>query len=291
MSSVLLKKIKYFADYKVFRGLSDEAVLKFYYRIFIGRKLDLKNPKGYNEKLQWLKLHDRNEEYTRLVDKYQVKKIVADSIGEEYVVPVVAGPWKSVDEIEIDKLPKKFVLKANHDCGSTIICENKEIFNWKQAKKKLKKALKDNYYYMGREWPYKNVAPCIFAEEYLEHKDEGSLTDYKFLCFNGVPQAMFIVTERDRGLKVDFYDMNFNHLPIVRHYPNSQKKIDKPERFELMIELAQTLAQDFPHVRIDFYENEGKVYFGEYTFYPGGGLEEFASYEDDLYLGEMITVI
>lgn len=291
MSKAILKKIKYFVDYKLFRVLSDETVLRFYYRLFIGKKLDLKNPKGYNEKLQWLKLHDRNAEYTRLVDKYQVKQIVADMIGEEYVVPVIAGPWKSVDDIEIDKLPKKFVLKASHDCGSTFICEDKETFDWKQAKKKLKKALEVNYYYRGREWPYKNVVPCIFVEEYLEHQNRSSLTDYKFLCFNGVPRVMFIATERDKGLKVDFYDMDFKHLPIVRHYPNSRKKIDKPEHFELMKELAQTLAQDIPHVRIDFYENEGKVYFGEYTFYPGSGMEEFASYEDDLYLGEMITVI
>lgn len=291
MSSILVKKIKYFVDYKIFRWLSDKTVLKFYYRIFIGRKLDLEHPKGYNEKLQWLKLHDRNKEYTRLVDKYQVKQIVAEKIGKEYVVPVVAGPWKTVEEIEIDKLPDQFVLKASHDCGSTFICENKETFDWQQTKIKLKKALKANYYYMGREWPYKNVVPCIFAEQCLDIQHKGSLTDYKFLCFDGVPRIMFIVTERDKGLKVDFFDMDFRHLPIVRHYPNSQKEIGKPEHFDLMKELAAKLAQNIPHVRIDFYEIDGKVYFGEYTFYPGGGMEEFASYEDDLYLGKMITII
>lgn len=278
-------------DHKILRVLNDETFLKFYYRILIGRKLDLEHPKGYNEKIQWLKLHDRNEGYCQLVDKYKVKKIVADMIGEEYVVPIIAGPWKSVDEIEVEKLPRRFVLKVSHDCGGIVICKNKEDFNWKKAKKKLKKALETNYYYVGREWPYKNIVPCVFAEEYLDFQNEDSLIDYKFMCFNGIPQIMFTVTERSKGVKVDFFDMDFNHLPIVRHYPNSQKRIDKPAQFERMKELAQVLARDYPHVRIDFYEVEGRIYFGEYTFYPGNGLEEFASYDDDLELGKMITVI
>ena len=291
MLKTAIKKIKAFLDYKVFWILSDETFLKFYYRIFIGRKLDLEHPKGYNEKLQWLKLHDRNEVYSSLVDKYQVKQIVGKIIGEEYVVPIVAGPWQSVDDIEFEKLPEKFVLKVSHDCGGVIICRNKNSFDWELSKKILKKKMKKNYFYMGREWPYKNVSPCIFAEEYLEIPMQGALTDYKFMCFDGIPRIMFTVTERDKGLKVDFFDMEFKHLPIIRKYPNNAKTIEKPESFELMKELSQKLAQNIPHVRIDLYEFNGRVYFGEYTFYPGGGFEKFASYEDDLKLGEMITVI
>lgn len=291
MCRLALKRIKAFLEQKIFRILSDETFLKMYYRFFIGRKLDLDHPKGYNEKLQWLKLHDRNTEYSRLVDKYQAKQIAAKIIGEEYIVPVVGGPWKSIDDIETDKLPQKFVLKVSHDSGGVVICNDKKNFDWKKAKRKLKRALKSNYYYVGREWPYKNIVPCIFAEEYLDIQDESGLIDYKFMCFDGIPRVMFTVTERNKGTKVDFFDMNFNHLPIVRHYPNSQKEIKKPEQFELMKELSRKLAQDFPHVRIDFYEIEGKIYFGEWTFYPGNGLEEFDSYEDDLELGKMITKI
>lgn len=293
MCKKILNEIKAFLEQTVFKLLSDEAFLKIYYSFFIGRRLDLEHPKGYNEKLQWLKLHDRNVEYIDLVDKYRVKQVVAHMIGEEYIVPVVAGPWKNVDDIEIEKLPKQFVLKVSHDSGGVIICRDKDQFDWRKAKKKLKKSLKSNYYYVGREWPYKDMVPCIFAEEYLDFGDEESLTDYKFMCFDGIPRIMFTVTERDtgQGIKVDFFDMDFKHLSIVRHYPNSQKDVHKPEQFELMKELSCTLAEKIPHVRIDFYEINGKVYFGEYTFYPGSGFEKFASYEDDLKLGKMITVV
>lgn len=186
-------------EQNVFKVLSDETFLKLYYRFFIGRKLDLDHPRGYNEKLQWLKLHDRNPEYIRLVDKYMAKQAAAELIGNQYFPSVIAGPWKGVEEIDIERLPEKFVLKVSHDSGGVVICDDKRTFNWKAAKKKLKKALKYNYYYVGREWPYKNIVPCIFAEEYLECHDDGGLTDYKFMCFNGVPKLMFTVTERTGG--------------------------------------------------------------------------------------------
>lgn len=291
MAATILKNIKAYLEQSFLRVFSDETYLKLYYRFFIGRKLDLNHPKGYNEKLQWLKLHDRNPEYIQLVDKYQAKQVAAEMIGEQYITPVIAGPWKGIEEIDINELPNKFVLKASHDSGGVVICEDKQTFDWKKAKKKLKKALKYNYYYVGREWPYKNIVPCIFAEQYLECRDAGGLVDYKFMCFDGVPKLMFTVTERTSSIKVDFFDMDFNHLPIVRHYPNSVDKIKKPEHFELMKELSRKLAKDFPHVRIDFYEVDGRIFFGEWTFYPGNGLEEFESYEEDLKIGKMITVI
>lgn len=290
MYKKIIKGAKLFLDYYVFPILSDETFLKLYYRLLVGRKLDLENPKGYNEKLQWLKLHDRNPEYSRLVDKFGVKKIVADIIGEEHVVPLVGGPWQSVDDIDIDMLPKKFVLKLSHDCGGVIICRDKDNFEWEKAKKILKKKLKHNYFYRGREWPYKNVSPCIFAEKYIENNGQNALNDYKFMCFDSIPRIMFVVTERDVSLKVDFFDMDFKHLPFARKYPNSHKEISKPESFELMKELAQKLAQNIHHVRVDFYEVDGQIYFGEYTFYPGGGFERFDPYEYDLLLGEMLTI-
>ena len=291
MAAIILKNIKAYLEQSIFRVFNDETYLKLYYRFFIGRKLDLDHPKGYNEKLQWLKLHDRNPEYIQMVDKYKAKQIAAEMIGEQYVIPVIAGPWRSVEEIDIKELPDKFVLKTSHDSGGVVICEDKQNFDWKKAKKKLKKALKYNYYYVGREWPYKDIVPCIFAEEYLECRSADGLVDYKYMCFDGIPKLMFTVTERTKGIKVDFFDMDFHHLPIVRHYPNSSNKIEKPEHFELMKQLSCKLAKNFPHVRIDFYEVNGRIFFGEWTFYPGNGLEEFSSYEEDLIIGEMITII
>lgn len=287
---MILKRLKAFLERTLFRGLSDEIVLKLYYRIFIGRKLNLKTPRGYNEKLQWLKLHDRNTEYCQLVDKYQAKKIAARMIGEEYIVPIIAGPWKCVEEIEIEKLPNQFVLKTSHDCGGIVICRDKKLFDWDKAKKKLKKCLKTNYYFVGREWPYKNISPCIFAEQYLDSSDESGLIDYKFMCFGGEPKVMFTVSERNTNMKVDFFNMDFQHLSIVRHYPNSTREITRPDCFEQMKKLARVLAKSYPHVRIDFYEHEGKIYFGEWTFYPGSGFEKFDSYDDDLLLGELISI-
>lgn len=258
---------------------------QFEYRM--GYRPNLDFPKTFNEKIQWLKLHDRNPQYTQLVDKYEVKKYISDKVGDEYIVPTL-GIYDSFDEIDFTKLPKQFVLKCTHDSGSVVICKNKAEFDINSAKEILEKKLKRNYYWVGREWPYKNVKRKIIVEKYMTLSAD--MIDYKFMCFNGIPKIIFTCTERfeGEGLKVTFFDLNWNKLEFERHYPSSRKKINRPQNFELMIKIARELSKGIPFVRVDFYEIERKVYFGELTFYPGGGMEEFEPKEWDRILGDWI---
>lgn len=275
--------------------LSDKAYLSLRYRLVFNKKLNLKEPLTYNEKLQWLKLYDRKLIYTRLVDKNEVKKYVADIIGEEYIIPTL-GVWDSFEQIDFDVLPDQFVLKCTHDSGGLVICKDKVLLDKTAAKEKISKCLKRNYYWHGREWPYKNVRPRIIAEKYMQdakEREEDALTDYKFFCFDGEPKAMFIATDRakeDTETKFDFFDMVFNHLPFTNGHPNSDKTIQKPEQFELMIELAKKLSEGFPQVRVDFYEAEGKIYFGEITFSHWSGMVPFEPDEWDYIFGSWIKL-
>lgn len=414
--------------------IPDKTFLKLGYRIKVGKKLNLQDPVSFNEKLQWLKLYDRNPEYTMMVDKYAVKKWVADKIGDEYIIPTM-GIWKHFDEIDFDRLPNQFVLKCTHDSGGLVIVKDKSKLDEVEAKKKLEKCLRRNYYWAGREWPYKNVQPMIIAEKYMtdesgtelkdykifnfsgepklievdydrfvEHKrnlyttdwqyieaaiqyptdpmhpierpkqlekmldlartlsagishvrtdfyciddciyfgeltfyhgsgfenftpegfneemgkwiklsrggyilisdfavfvlwdetpiDSMELMDYKFLCFEGKVRCVFTVTERfsEDGLKVTFFDPNWNPLPFERHYPKSAKPIPKPYHLEKMVKLAEELSSDIPFVRVDLYESGGRIFFGELTFYPGSGFEEFIPEKWDNLLGEWIKL-
>lgn len=254
-------------------------------------KPDIRNPKTFNEKLQWLKIYNHNPEYTRLVDKYEVKRFVEEKIGKKYVIPTL-GVWNSFDEIEFKKLPEQFVLKCTHDSGSVVIVEEKDKLDIKEVRNKLNKALNTNYFWSQREWPYKNVQRRIIAEKYICDSSKDGIKDYKFLCFNGVVKMIFTCTERysKEGLKVTFFDNEWNRMPFERHYQSSNKVITKPKNLELMIELAQQMSQGIPFVRVDFYEIEFKVYFGEMTFFPGGGMEEFKPQEWDRILGDWIIL-
>ena len=253
-----------------------------------GYDLNIENPTTFNEKLQWLKLHDRNPLNTKMVDKYEAKLYVEEVLGKGYTIPTL-GIYNSVEEIEWDKLPEQFVLKCTHDCGSVVFCSNKKNFNKNAAIQKLKSCLKRNYYWHTREWPYKGVKPRIIAEEYMEDLS-GEIIDYKLLCYNGSCKYIFTCTERftESGLKVTFFDCEWNKLPIKRHYPVSEHKIEKPKNLKKMIEIAEKLTKEIPFVRVDFYEINGRLYIGEFTFYPGGGIEEFDDYEDDVLLGRDI---
>ena len=272
-----------------YKKLDDETYLKRMYQAKMGCLLDLNSPRTFNEKLQWLKLHDRNPLYTTLVDKYAVRQYIADTIGEEYLIPLL-GKWDNPDEIDFDKLPNQFVLKCNHDSGGLVICRDKSKLNIAKAKKKLKKSLNRDFYYLAREWPYKNVIPCIIAEKYMENEGCDVLTDYKFMCFNGKVEYIFTCTERNKELKVTFFDIDWNKQEFSRHYPRSEEEIQRPINFELMVKLAEQLSRGIPFVRVDIYEIGGKVYFGEMTFYPGAGFEEFSPAEYDEKLGEMIRL-
>lgn len=272
--------------------LPDDKYLKYRYRIQLGKKLDLDNPKTFNEKMQWLKLHDRNPKYIKMVDKYEAKKYVSEIIGDEYIIPTI-GIYDSFDEIDFNNLPNKFVMKCTHDSGCIIICKDKKKLDIEQAKQKFNKGLKRNYYFGGREWPYKELKPRIIIEEYMNDGINEQLNDYKLMCFNGKVESCFVCSERNNkkdGLAVTFFDKKWNKMPFKRHYRNSNKEIKKPINYNKMIELAEILSNGIPFLRVDFYEIKGKIYFGELTFYPGSGFEEFSPEEWDYKLGEMIDI-
>lgn len=274
-----------------FHSMDDAAYLKHCYKGYIGHELDLANPKGFNEKLQWLKLYDHNPLYTRLVDKYRVKQWVADSIGSEYVTKTYST-WECAEDIDISALPERFVLKTNHDSGGIAICSNRATFNLAAAKNKLAKHLGTNFYWGGREWPYKNVKPLVFAEEYLEPDPvKNDLVDYKIMCFGGKARCVFTCEGRAAGdLRIDFYDLDWNHLPFQRHYPNADSIEPRPAGLDKMIELSEKLSRGIPFVRCDFYQVGDRLYFGELTFYPGSGFEEFSPESWDTELGSWIEL-
>ncbi len=278
--------------YAAMHVVSKEWYLKRRFLKNVGYPLDLDNPKTFNEKLQWLKLYDHNPLYTKMVDKYEAKKYVADIIGEEYIIPTL-GIWNHFDDIDFKKLPDQFVLKCTHDSGSIAICKDKSTFDKQTAKEKLERGLRYNYYYAGGfEWPYKNVKPRIIAEKYMEDGVTKEITDYKMMCFNGKVECSFTCTDRntDRGLHVTFYDKAWNIMPFERHYPRDKVAIPKPINYEKMVNLAEKLAESLKFARIDFYEINGNIYFGEITFFPGNGIEEFSPETWDYQLGEWIEL-
>lgn len=262
----------------------------FYSRI--GYKLNLNNPQTFSEKLQWMKLYDHNPLYTTLVDKYEVKKYVANKIGSQYIIPTLEV-WDKVKDIDFKRLPNQFVLKCTHDSGGLVICKDKSNFNIKKAKKILRKSMNRNFYYMGFEWPYKNVKPRIIAEKYMEDTKTKELRDYKFFCFNGEVKALFIATERQKegeDVKFDFFDVDFNHLPFKQGHENARVLPEKPLRFNDMKHLATILSKGLPQVRVDFYEVDGNIYFGEMTFFHHGGWTRFEPNEWDTIFGKWITL-
>lgn len=249
--------------------------LKYYYHF--RRFPNLNNPKTYNEKLQWLKIHDRNPLYTKLVDKYEAKKYLVDAIGADYIIPTY-GVWDSFDEINFDKLPNRFVLKTTHDCGGVVICYDKSSFDISKARTFLNSHLKRNYFYEGREWPYKNVVPRIMAEKCIAINQEYDLMDYKVFTFNGEPKVMFVAANRQSNTKdttFDFFDVDFNPLKIKNGHPNSDEPIKKPNNLHRMLEISKRISTEFPHMRVDFYEVDGKLYVGELTLYHFSGMVPF----------------
>ena len=272
--------------------LSDKTYLKLLYYHFFRKHLNLKNPITFNEKIQWLKIYDRKDLYTTFVDKYLVKEYVAKIIGEDHIIPTL-GLWDKFEDIDFSILPNKFVLKCTHDSGGLVICHDKKTFDYASAKKIINKSLKTNFYWVRREWPYKNVKPRIIAEQYMEDDATKDLRDYKFFCFNGSAKALFIATDRQNNLeetKFDFFDINFNHLPIKNGHPNADVCPSKPKTFDEMIRFAELLSKNIPHLRCDFYEVNGKVYFGELTFSHFGGMVPFEPEEWDKVFGSWIML-
>lgn len=272
---------------------SDINYLKLMYRFRTGHKLNWDNPQRFNEKIQRLKLLNNSDLCTRLVDKVGVKEYVTEKFGEGYVFPNL-GVYNSFDEIDFDSLPEQFVLKTTHDSGTVVIVKDKNRLDREAARKKLTNALSRNYYWEGRELPYKNVKPRIIAEQYMKD-DSGGLNDYKFFCFNGVPTYLFYASERanPQGLppRFDFYDMELNHLPIqCNGHENSKTPLTPFPEFELMKEVAAKLSVGFPHVRVDLYLIDHKIYVGEMTFHHDGGFVSFIPDEWDYTFGEQIDL-
>ncbi|MFA6866937.1 MAG: ATP-grasp fold amidoligase family protein [Clostridia bacterium] len=270
---------------------NDMAYIKIEYFLSLKKILNLKNPQSFNEKLQWLKLYNKNPLYTKLVDKYEVRKHISETIGKEYLIPLI-GVWDKFEDIDFSKLPNQFVLKCNHDSGGLVICEDKSKIDIEKTRKKINNSLKRNYYYGHREWPYKNVKPKIVCEKYMVDESGTELKDYKFMCFNGKVKCSFVCLNRNSpdGLNVDFYDMDWNLMPFERHYKQSGNAIPKPYNFKKMVEFAEKLSKNIPFLRVDFYETDEKLYFGELTFYPGSGYEEFTPESFDYLLGSWIKL-
>lgn len=280
------KIILYMNYFGLLRFLNDEACVKLLYKArYSGRRLNLENPKTFNEKMQWLKLYDRKSEYSQMVDKYEAKKYVAEIIGEEYIIPTI-GIWHSFNDIDFDRFPNQFVLKCTHDSGSVIICHDKNKFSKEDAKKKIKRALKTNQYRIGREWPYKNVKPRILAEQYMEDSvGRGELTDYKIHCYNGVPKVIQIISNRLRedGMRNDHYTTDWERLDLRRgHYRNAEGDVKRPDELPQLLELAAILSSGIPYIRVDFYIVNHRIYFGELTFFPASGFNPF---DPDFYDG------
>ncbi len=269
---------------------SDRLFLKLKYYINFEKWPDLENPHTFSEKMQWLKLHDHNPEHTKMVDKVDAKMYVSERIGEEYIIPTLAV-YDNTDEIDFEALPNQFVLKCTHDSGGVVICSDKSKLDKKVAIKKLKKGLKRNFFWQTREWPYKNVKPRIIAEQYIEPctvtKD---LPDYKFFCFNGEPEYCQVISDRRTNMCIDFFDKEWNHQPFhePRIFPFSNRKIDKPLKYTEMLELARKLSCSKSFLRVDFYEVQDKIYFGELTFYPTSGMGGFCPDEWDHKFGALI---
>lgn len=274
-------RLGYFVLRKTSFLFPDRLYLQLMFRFYAesGGKLDLKNPRNFNEKIQWLKLYNRNPEYTRMVDKFEVKQYVAPIIGTAHIIPTI-GVWDDPDKIDFDRLPDQFVLKCNHNSGTGMyICKDKKNLDIKAVKRGLRKGLKENYFRCFREWPYKNVKRKIIAEPFMKDGVNPELRDYKFFCFGGVPKLCQVISDRSVHEKIDFYDMNWIRqrglIGLNLAAQNSEMDIPCPVSFKEMKIMAEKLSANIPFVRIDFYNINGRAYFGEITFFPASGFGKF----------------
>jgi len=274
----------------LFKFVPDKICIKMQFEAAIGQKLDLKNPKTFNEKIQWLKLHGDLQKYANLADKYEVRKFVSNSIGEEYLIPLL-GVWNKFEDIDFSKLPEQFVLKCNHDSNSVVICKDKTTFNIKKSREKLNKCLKRKFYYAFREYQYKNIKPKLIGEKYMVDESENELKDYKIYCFNGNPKIIQVIYDRCTDSKANLYDIEWNYIPVVKTYPtNPNRMINKPSKLDEILHLAKMLSKNCLFVRVDFYSVNDKIYFGELTFTPAAGLGKFEPKEFDFEMGSWIEL-
>jgi len=291
-SQFKIRFLRKLASKKMSHLIPDKTFLRLLYRANYGKKLDLKNPRGFNEKLQWLKLYARDPAYTEMVDKYAVKEMMKERMGQEYVIPTY-GVWERFEDIDFDTLPNQFVLKCTHDSGSVIICRDKATFDKETAREKIRAKMKNHIYWNYREWPYKIVRPRILAEAYMEDKGSDELIDYKFYCFGGEPKFLYV----SQGLSnketatISFLTMDWQFAPYERcDYPPMAQLPEKPRTFDKMVEFAKKLSAGIDFLRVDLYEINGKLYFSELTFSPCAGFMPFKNPEHDLEVGKMLIL-
>lgn len=300
MSSLIKKGIKYILneDYRflvgAFRGkynnLADEEYCKRLFKARVGYTPDFANPQTFNEKLNWLKLNDRKDLYTSMVDKHDVKTIVAEKIGEKHVIQSL-GIWNDFDEIDFALLPNQFVLKCTHDSGGLVICKDKNKFDVGKARAKINRSLKTNYYWANREWPYKNVKPRILAEKYVSDGFNTVLPVYKFFNFNNGETILQVIhNDKTPEERIDYFDEKWNPLELHQNFKNSDVIPSKPKKFDMMLRYAKILSEGFPFLRTDFYETGDTVLFSEFTFYSDAGFERFYPDSWDLELGKRIIL-
>lgn len=276
--------------YQYIDSIPDEEFLKCQYVMRTGKTLNLEKPKTFNEKLQWLKLYDHNPEYTKMADKYEVKKYVADLIGEQYVIPTL-GIWDSYETIDFSKLPQQFVLKCTHDSGSVAIIRDKSNIDYQALKEQFEKAMKSNFYKLGREWVYKNIKPRIIAEPYMTDESGYELKDYKIFNFNGKAKMIQVDYDRFVSHKRNLYDTDWKYIEAVIEYPTDpEREIRRPEELGKMLALSEKLSVGIPHVRADFYSIKNRIYFGELTFYHGSGYEKFNPESFELEMGNWLEL-
>ena len=269
---------------------SDETYIRLKYKLMFGKEINLNNPRTFNEKLNWLKLNYRNPMMTVMADKYWAKQWVAKKIGQQYVVPCY-GHWETVEKIEFDKLPERCFLKSNQDSGGGMLIDKSKGIDMNAVRERFssKAIQKKNWYWSSREWGYKHIEPCILAEEYLDEGTGHELHDYKFWCFNGQPIYMY-VTNKGKVVKENFYDMDFNPVNINHGFERTVPEYQKPGNFEKMKELATAMSEGIPFVRIDFFNVNEHLYFGECTFYDWAGFKPFEEEEWDGKLGELLDL-
>lgn len=267
--------------------IPDKLYLDLLFGWRIGHRLNWNNPRTYNEKLQWLKIYNRQPQYTDMVDKYKVKQFVTSKLGDDHVARLL-GVWDSPDNIEWDGLPDRFVLKCSHDSGGIVICKDKNTFNKKAAVEKLEANFKKNFFYGGREWPYKDVERRVFAEQYLEDEN-GQLNDYKVFCFNGEPRIIQVDYDRFKAHRRTLFTPEWERIDATFCYPTDfNREIPKPRVLEQLLDMSRKLSFGIPHVRTDFYIVKGKVYFGEMTFFPESGTGIIIPEELDIQMGSWI---
>lgn len=270
--------------------VSDEIFLKVAFRLKVGYWPDFEVPKSYNEKLQWLKMHYIRPEYTQMVDKIEVKKYVGSIIGDKYIIPTI-GTFDDLSDINWNSLPNQFVIKAAHDSGGVVVCRDKRKLNILEAENRLINSGKRDYTKFNKEYPYHNVAHRYIVEKYMEDESGTGLIDYKIFCFDGSPKYLFVATGRQVGdTRFDFFDLNFNHIPVLNGHPNADKIPTKPKNFDEMLEIATKLSKGMPHVRVDLYNIDGNIYFGELTFFHWSGLMPYEPREWDYKFGEYLKL-